>query len=64
MNIHEHINEKTELAKTYAEDGAFFSAARVLKDLAGDVHRHADTCFRAEQRKNNHPIKRAIDTAR
>ncbi|RRH98055.1 hypothetical protein EH240_19860 [Mesorhizobium tamadayense] len=35
------IQEKTDLAKIYAEDGAFHSAARVLEDLATVVSRHA-----------------------
>lgn len=44
MNIHRLIEEKTDLAKTYADDGAFHSAARVLEDLATHVSRHAVAC--------------------
>lgn len=44
MNIHQLIDEKTDLAKTYAEDGGFHSAARVLEDLATHVSRHAAAC--------------------
>lgn len=40
-SIHTVIREKTDLAKIYAEDGAFHSAARVLEDLATIVSRHA-----------------------
>lgn len=42
MNIHERITEQTELAKSYAEDGAFRSAARVLRGLAQEIEAHAD----------------------
>lgn len=44
MTIHGVIQEKTDLAKTYAEDGAFHSSARVLEDLATIVSRHAVEC--------------------
>jgi len=44
MSIHDTFQEKTSLAKTYAEDGAFRSAARVLNQLAGDLIKHADWC--------------------
>lgn len=44
MNIHELIEERISLAKTYAEDGAFMSAARVLRELARDVQTHAEAC--------------------
>ncbi|MER8786284.1 hypothetical protein NKH71_00200 [Mesorhizobium sp. M0983] len=46
MNIHEKLDERCGLAKTYAEDGAFHSAARVLKDLAATVEQHAIACDR------------------
>lgn len=39
--IHTLIREKTDLARIYAEDGAFHTAARVLEDLATVVCRHA-----------------------
>ncbi|MEQ9244505.1 MAG: hypothetical protein RLO21_00805 [Nitratireductor sp.] len=41
MSIHELIREKTELAKLYAEDGAFHSASRILRELAAAVQQHA-----------------------
>lgn len=44
MNIHEIIAEKTELAKTYASDGAFRSAARVLRQLVDTIENHVDAC--------------------
>jgi len=40
-SIHTVIREKTDLARIYAEDGAFHTAARVLEDLATVVSRHA-----------------------
>ena len=43
-NPHKVIREKTELAKTYAEDGAFHTAARILEELAKDVKQHAVWC--------------------
>jgi hypothetical protein len=40
MNIHERIAEQTDLAKTYAEDGAFRTAARVFRNLADEIEAH------------------------
>jgi len=40
--IHDEANEKIELAKTYAEDGAFSSAARVLREAAMMYQRRAE----------------------
>jgi hypothetical protein len=40
MNIHERISEQVDLAKTYAEDGAFRTAARVLRNLADEIEEH------------------------
>lgn len=44
MTIHDKIRQQTDLAKTYAEDGAFNSAARVLRDLAIVLEAHAKAC--------------------
>lgn len=44
--IHGIIREKTDLARIYAQDGAFHTAARVLEDLATVVNRHALECDR------------------
>ena len=55
MNIHEKIAEQVSLAQTYAEDGAFRSAARVLRVLAQEVQQHgedADAYDKADQRWN------------
>lgn len=41
MNIHELIAEKVDLATTYADDGAFHSAARIFGQLMVDLQRHA-----------------------
>ncbi|MEI9410738.1 hypothetical protein [Mesorhizobium salmacidum] len=46
--IHTLITEKTDLARIYAEDGAFHTAARVLEDLATVVSRHALECDRQD----------------
>lgn len=42
MNIHERAAERISLAQTYAEDGAFRSAARVLRQLANELEAHDD----------------------
>ena len=39
----DYIKEKSELAHTYAEDGAYVSAVRVLQELAQAVQEHAAT---------------------
>ena len=44
--IHDRFTEGVELARTYAEDGAFLSAARVLRDVASDMQAHAEACNR------------------
>lgn len=44
MSIHDTFVEKTSLAKTYAEDGAFRTAADRLRSLANDLIAHADWC--------------------
>lgn len=41
MNIHQHMRESIELAQTYAEDGAFHTAAAILARLAIEVKGHA-----------------------
>lgn len=40
MNIHERISEQVDLAKIYAEDGAFRTAGRVLRNLADELDAH------------------------
>lgn len=42
MDMREHIRDRCGLARAYAEDGAYNSAARILRDLANDVQEHAD----------------------
>jgi hypothetical protein len=44
MNMHDTFTEQTELARTYAQDGALRSAARVLARLADTLVAHADWC--------------------
>lgn len=44
-----YIQEKTDLANTYAADGAYASAARVLEDLAEFVREHADRIAEQER---------------
>ena len=41
MDMRDHIREKSDLAHTYAEDGAYHSAARILTQLASDIAEHA-----------------------
>ncbi len=45
MDMREHIAERTDLARIYAEDGAYNSAARVLRELTADVQEHADRIY-------------------
>lgn len=40
--IHDEAAEKVELAKTYAEDGAFASAARIYREIANMYQRRAE----------------------
>lgn len=44
MNIHTLMQDQFDLAKVYAEDGAFRSAARILGDLTSSVTAHANWC--------------------
>lgn len=39
----DYIKERCELVHTYAEDGAYGSAARVLRQLAYEVQEHAES---------------------
>lgn len=39
-NIHQRIADMTDLAKTYAEDGAFHTAANRLRELADEIDAH------------------------
>lgn len=41
MDMRKRVREQCELAQTYAEDGAYYGASRVLYDLALEVSRHA-----------------------
>lgn len=44
----DYIKTQSELAHTYAEDGAYMSAARVLETLAVMVRGHADSIYSRE----------------
>lgn len=49
------IQQQANLALTYAEDGAYESAARVLEQLAEQTRKHADAVratFEAAMRKD------------
>lgn len=48
MDMRERIKEQTSLAQAYADDGAYFSAARVLRELASEVKAHADRRYELE----------------
>lgn len=41
MDMRKHVAEQAGLAATYAEDGAYSSAARVLRTLTSEVEAHA-----------------------
>lgn len=41
VDMRDRIKERAELAHFYAEDGAYYSAARVLGELADEVRAHA-----------------------
>lgn len=61
MNIHQKMRQQTELAKTYAEDGAFHSAGRVLRDLAAVLEAHGRACdpaYRPSRHIDNGPDSR------
>jgi len=42
VDMRDRIREQTGLAQTFADDGAYHSAARVLGDLATEIKAHAD----------------------
>lgn len=44
--IHQEIRETAGLATFYAKDGAFRTAAKIFRELADIVERHADNCDR------------------
>lgn len=62
--IHKVMDDDYQLADTYAQDGAFHSAANVLQKLAEKVKDHAKACdiltdaFIAKQRKGKSNGKR------
>jgi hypothetical protein len=41
MDMRQRIREQAQLASTYAADGGYLSAARILRGLAAEVTRHA-----------------------
>jgi len=45
--IHSHMRDQQMLAKIYAQDGAFHTAAKILRTLADDVEQHAKFCDQA-----------------
>ncbi|MFH1796296.1 MAG: hypothetical protein ABIF45_17540 [Pseudomonadota bacterium] len=47
MNIHKQMSRSIGVAKIYARDGAFHTAARVLLDLSNQVKAHAVACDEA-----------------
>jgi hypothetical protein len=61
MTIHDKMRQQCQLARTYAEDGAFNSAARVLRDLAIVLEAHAKACdpaYRPSRHIDNGPESR------
>lgn len=49
-HIPHYIRKQSELAHTYAEDGAYVSAHRVLAELTEEVRKHAEKVILAEKR--------------
>lgn len=47
MNIHDAIAEKVETAASFAADGAFQTASRLLREAADLAQAHHDTVYRA-----------------
>ncbi|KQZ87222.1 hypothetical protein ASD64_07225 [Mesorhizobium sp. Root157] len=47
MSIHDKIRDQVGLAKFYAKDGAFHTAAKILHELADEVEAHACWADRA-----------------
>lgn len=45
VDMRAHIRERCELAQTYADDGAYASAARVLREIAAETQAHADFVY-------------------
>jgi hypothetical protein len=56
MTIHELMEDRIGLATIYAEDGAFHSAARVLRELASSIEQHASACDAALRELTGDPI--------
>ena len=40
-DMRDRVRERCALAQTYADDGAYYSAARVLRELWQEVSAHA-----------------------
>jgi len=63
MDMRNHIKERSELAHTYACDGAYVRAAEILEELAATIRRHANGLER--QSRNRHDrIKAQADAVR
>jgi DNA-directed RNA polymerase specialized sigma54-like protein len=54
MNIHQRIAELTDLAKTCAQDGRFYTAANRLRELADEIEAHISTLTRPAPGKVMH----------
>lgn len=59
MDMRKHIASRAGLAVTYAEDGAYFSAARVLRDLTAEVEAHTRSVD--DFLRNGEPFERPDD---
>lgn len=56
-SIHVLFIDKVQLAQSYAEDGAFFTAARVLKEMGDALEQHAKACEADERAATRPPVK-------
>lgn len=60
VDMRSHIRTKCKLAQTYADDGAYHSAARILQELGRDTLAHAlhvDEQLRALYQENTQPVQ-------
>jgi hypothetical protein len=63
MNIHQRIAELTDLAKTCAQDGRFYTAANRLRELADELDAHIDAIMKTETYSGRKARIEAVDTA-
>lgn len=60
MDMRARIKEQSDLAHFYAEDGAYHSAARILRELAAEVAAHAERNTELMAQGGGDPKTRAL----